>query len=81
VKPREAERSGVLHHIDNRKIAKLAKLSGAPRAKSAGISLYVRLGDRITKGQTLYTLHAVTEGELRYALDYKNDHEDIITIL
>lgn len=77
----KAERSGVLHHIDNRKIAKLAKLSGAPRAKSAGISLYVRLGDRITKGQTLYTLHAVTEGELRYALDYKNDHEDIITIL
>ena len=32
--------------IDNRRIAKLAKLAGAPEDKAAGVELHVRLGDR-----------------------------------
>jgi thymidine phosphorylase len=76
----KAEKSGVLERIDNRKIAKLAKLSGAPQSKSAGISLNVHLNDKIEKDQLLYTLYAESKGELNYAMDYKNNHNDIITI-
>jgi thymidine phosphorylase len=77
----KAEKSGVLERIDNRKIAKLAKLSGAPQSKSAGILLNVHLKDIIEKNQLLYTIYAESKGELDYALEYKNSHDDIITII
>lgn len=71
---------GRIKKINNRKIAKLAKLSGAPQSKSAGISLNVRLGDEIEKGELLYRIHAESKGELNYALEYYENHDDIITI-
>ena len=75
-----APKRGKVKKINNRKIAKLAKLSGAPQSKSAGISMNVRLGDEIEKGELLYILHAETNGELNYALEYYENHDDIITI-
>ena len=75
-----AETSGILKRIDNRKIAKLAKLSGAPQSKSAGILLNVHLNDKVEKDGLIYTLFAESQGELNYALEYKNRHNDIITI-
>ncbi len=76
----KAEKSGALKRIDNRKIAKLAKLSGAPQSKSAGILLNVHLGEKVEENQLLYTFFAESEGELNYALEYKNSHDDILTI-
>lgn len=76
-----SETKGTLIRIDNRKIAKLAKLSGAPEYKSSGILLNVHLGDTIKKGQLLYTIYAEAESELKYALNYLKMHKDIITIL
>mgnify|MGYP003676837914 FL=1 len=75
-----APTSGTVKKINNRKIAKLAKLSGAPQSKLAGISMNVRLGDAIDKGELLYKLHAETTGELNYALEYYENHDDIIEI-
>lgn len=68
--PMLAPFSGLLRSIDNRRIAKLAKLAGAPVSKAAGVELHVRLGDPIEAGQPLCTVHAETTGELQYALDY-----------
>ncbi|MBB5055022.1 hypothetical protein HNQ36_005033 [Afipia massiliensis] len=56
--------------MDNRKIAKLAKLAGAPEAKAAGIELHVRPGDIVSAGQPLCTVHAEARGELAHAMDY-----------
>ncbi|WP_373056382.1 thymidine phosphorylase family protein [Zunongwangia sp. H14] len=77
----KAEKSGILERIDNRKIAKLAKLSGAPKSKSAGILLNTHLGENIKENQVLYTIYAESKGELNYALEYKNYHNNIITII
>jgi thymidine phosphorylase len=77
----KAEKSGVLVRFDNRKIAKLAKLSGAPQSISAGILLNVHLGEQVEENQLLYTVYAKSEGELNYALEYQSNHDDIITIL
>ena len=66
--------------IDNRRLAKVAKLAGAPDDKAAGLELTVRLGDVVEKGQPLFTIHAQSPGELNYALDYVEANPDIIEL-
>lgn len=75
-----AERSGQISAIDNRRIARLAKLAGAPDDKAAGVDLHVRVGDAIAKGQPLCTVHADAPGELAYAFDYAAANADIIAV-
>lgn len=79
-RPLLAQASGRISLVDNRKIAKLAKLAGAPEAKAAGVELHVRLGDGVRAGEPLCTLHAETVGELHYALDYAASSSDIIGV-
>lgn len=62
--------AGVVSRIDNRVLARAAKLAGAPKAAAAGIDMQVRQGDRVERGQPLYVLHAMAPGELAYALHY-----------
>src|SRR3546814_14654789 len=45
--PIVASHSGRVTHIDNRRIARLAKLAGAPDVPAAGMRLHVSLGDDI----------------------------------
>jgi thymidine phosphorylase len=65
-----AKRSGAVLGIDNRRLARIAKLAGAPHAPCAGLDLHVQVGDFVERGQPLFTVHAATPGELAYALDY-----------
>lgn len=62
--------AGTVRSLDNRRLARLAKLAGAPHDAAAGVDLHVRLGDTVAAGQPLFTLHADTAGEMAYALDY-----------
>lgn len=62
--------SGCVQEIDNRRIARLAKFAGAPDSPGAGLRLRVKCGDGVSRGDVLLTLHAETESELDYALDY-----------
>ena len=78
--PIEAPHSGVVSGIDNRRLARVAKLAGAPAAKAAGLELLVRLGDVVAPGQPLFTLHAESPGELEYALAFARDNQDMLTI-
>ena len=79
-RPLLAERTGLVQAIDNRRIARLAKLAGAPDDKAAGIDMHVVVGDRIALGQPLCTVHADSPGELAYALDYAAANRDIVAI-
>ncbi|HSV35122.1 MAG TPA: thymidine phosphorylase family protein [Ramlibacter sp.] len=65
-----APRSGSVVAIDNRRLARIAKLAGAPKTPSAGIDLHVRSGDFVERGEPIYTLHASSPGALAYAVDY-----------
>jgi thymidine phosphorylase len=65
-----AVRSGSVLVIDNRRLARIAKLAGAPHASCAGIDLHVRVGEFVERGQPLFTVHSASPGELAYALDY-----------
>ncbi|WP_303312533.1 thymidine phosphorylase family protein [Hymenobacter sp. BT730] len=73
-----AERPGLVLSIDNRRLATLAKLAGAPWKPSAGIDLHVRLRQPIQAGQLLFTLYAESPGELTYARDYLHSSSDPI---
>ena len=75
-----AHQAGRVIHINNRQVATLAKLAGAPDRKAAGLTLEARLGDEVARGQPLLTVHAETAGELAYALDYATAHPDMIEI-
>ena len=78
--PYFSSRSGRVVRIDNRRLARVAKLAGAPRNPSAGLTLHARVGCRIDAGQPLFTLHAEARGELEYALQYAAGGSDIIAL-
>lgn len=78
--PLFAVASGTVRSIDNRKIARLAKLAGAPEAKAAGVSLDVELGTSVVAGQPICSIHADTPGELHYALEYAVANPAIVSL-
>lgn len=71
---------GMVSAIDNRKIARVAKLAGAPEDKAAGVEMHVRLGTPVSRGQPLYTIHAESPGELDYSLAYAATNPDVVGI-
>src|SRR5205085_4067999 len=75
-----AAQSGVVATIDNRRLAKAAKLAGAPKSPAAGLELHRRCGESVAAGQPLFTLHAQTPGELAYAADYVESNPPIVRI-
>lgn len=78
--PVEATVTGTVTAIDNRRLAQLAKLAGAPYDKTAGLDLHCQVGTLITAGQALFTLNADSTGQLNYALRYLSEEKDIIKV-
>ena len=75
-----AMEAGIVSYFNNRFIAKVASLAGAPNAALAGLKMHVRLGDKVEQGQALLTLYAQAQGELDYALDFYHSHPESIQI-
>ncbi|HHU0079798.1 TPA: thymidine phosphorylase family protein [Legionella pneumophila] len=78
--PLVAQKAGKVSEMDNRILAKIAKLAGAPKSKSAGVDLHVHLGAVVEKGEPLFTIHSESPGELTYARDFLRDKQDIIVV-
>ena len=76
-----ATQAGRIAAIDNRRLARIAKLAGAPRAPASGLEIHVELGDVVQRNQPLITLHAETRGELEYAQRYLAANPDIIALV
>jgi len=69
-RPVLAQRTGRVAEIDNRRLARVAKLAGAPHDPSAGLVLHRPLGSLVEAGEPLFTVHAEAPGMLAYALAY-----------
>lgn len=65
-----ATSTGIVSEIDNRSLAQVAKLAGAPHDPTAGIEFFAKLGTKVGVGQTLYRIHAESKGALEYACAY-----------
>ncbi|MDB5821849.1 MAG: thymidine phosphorylase family protein [Herminiimonas sp.] len=66
--------------IDNRRLARIAKLAGAPKAPAAGVLFHAPLGTVVLVGQPLLTIYAESPGELAYAVAYANAQESLISL-
>ena len=64
-----ARQAGIVSAIDCYRIARIARIAGAPLDKGAGIDLLLKVGARVRVGDALYRIHAVSETGLGYARD------------
>lgn len=65
-----AAKSGAIRHIDNSAISKIARLAGCPKDKKAGVYLYKHIGDRVAKGEKLFTIYTQSSERLHYAKNH-----------
>jgi thymidine phosphorylase len=75
-----SQKSGMIHAIDNRRLARLAKLAGAPSEPSAGLQLLANVGDVVKEGSPLCTLLTNSSGERNYALTYYEENQNMFDI-
>ena len=70
-----ATRAGFVHSIDNKSIVQIARASGSPSDKGAGLLIFKKRGQRVEKGDIIMRIHADNEAKcirakelaLRYA--------------
>ena len=65
-----AAESGVVSAIDNVRLARLARLTGAPKVHGAGVDLCRKLGDRVERGETLYRAYAGFRSDAGFAREW-----------
>lgn len=75
------DRGGQVGSIDNRRLAKVAKLAGAPTAAAAGVELHMHVGDTVEAGTPVMTVHAEAPGELEYALQFLSQHANTVQVV
>lgn len=64
---------GRVRAIDCQRIARIARLAGAPMDKGAGIDLFHKVGDAVTAGAPLYRIHAESAAGLGYARELADE--------
>jgi thymidine phosphorylase len=64
-----ADHDGIITHIDNFQTAKIARIAGAPMDKKAGVDLFKKLGDKVSKGEPLFQIHAEFPADFKFAKD------------
>ena len=72
-----APNGGLITAIDNLQTARIARLAGAPMDKGAGVDLFVKLGQRVKKGEPLYRIHAEFPADFRFARQLAAEYNGI----
>ena len=62
-----AEKNGKILHINNTRISHISRVAGAPQDNGAGIYLHKKLGERVYRGEILYTVYSENKEKLMYA--------------
>lgn len=64
-----APATGTVSAIDCHRLARIARLAGAPLDKGAGIDLFRRVGEPVRAGEALYRIHACIAADFRFACE------------
>mgnify|MGYP003658502432 FL=1 len=64
-----APRAGIVEAIDCLRIARVARMAGAPAFKGAGVDLLKKTGDPVRAGEPLYRIHAGLKADLDFAAE------------
>jgi len=75
-----AKKNGYVKNIDNKSVAKIARIAGAPKDKEAGVYLNVKKGDLVKENDVLFTVYSKDNKKLAYTLDIFNENDKIIEI-
>lgn len=75
-----AQQGGRLTSVDNRQLARLAKLAGAPLSPAAGLRIHTNVGCTVVEGQPLFTLYSDSTGEHEYAMNYYRERVNMFPI-
>lgn len=70
----KASTSGRVAAIDCERIARIARLAGAPMDKGAGIDLLRKVDAEVRTGDVLYTIYANSGTGLGFALELAKEH-------
>ncbi len=62
-----APRDGYVASIDCWRIARIARLAGAPLDKGSGIDLFRKIGDRVTTGTPLYRIYSRVQADFEFS--------------
>jgi AMP phosphorylase len=62
-----SDKDGKVDIIDNKAMAKVARMAGAPFNKKAGIFLHKHVGESVREGEKLFTIYAESAQKLKYA--------------
>ncbi len=65
----KAHKSGKVKSVNNKNVSILARALGAPQIKAAGMEVYVRKGQKITKGEKLATFYSNKKQDLSKTID------------
>lgn len=68
-----ASRTGSVAAIDCYRIARIARLAGAPLSKGAGIDLAAKIGSRVRAGDPLYRILASAETDFAFATEMASE--------
>lgn len=75
-----ASRQGIITSIGNREIARIARLAGAPKSKSAGVFLYKKIGASVEAEAPLFRIYASNLTTLEFARYFWEEHKTAIQI-
>lgn len=75
-----ASKKGQVVQIDNRRLARVAKMVGAPLEKAAGVDFLAPIGTLVEKGHPLFTIWAETQAALDEAIFYCDDQPGIVVV-
>ncbi len=64
-----AKKNGMISHVDNGLMNKIARIAGAPHDQEAGVYLYHHKGENVMKGERLFTVYSDNQERLDYALE------------
>ncbi|MBI2129025.1 AMP phosphorylase [Candidatus Woesearchaeota archaeon] len=71
-------KQGIVRHVDNHSISKIARIAGAPQNKGAGVYLYKHVGDKVNKDESLFTIYAESQRKLDYAVSAIEEFDGIV---
>ncbi len=74
----KAPADGKVSVIENRLVSRAAKIAGAPFDKGAGMYLHHHVGDKVKKGEVLFTIYAENRKKFSYAKDFLKEFKPYV---
>ena len=72
----KANKKGVIKKICNKTISRIARITGAPLNKGAGIYLHKHVGNKVKKGEKLFTIYSESRQKLNFAKETLKNTND-----